>query len=173
MNNDNTIFTANWFCSEDGLLRGSFGQVEMLNQSLGEEDSPEFEFETLEWEGYTLPAPELIEVGYSWTSDYKLSADFNLEAFASSMEVIVQIQHTVAAIEEVTVPAGTFPNAIRVDSSGNIEMLMMMGETSNVLNNVDFDYITWYVEGIGMVKSSDDYMGYSTGTELVESSFLD
>jgi hypothetical protein len=60
-----------------------------------------------------------------------------------------------------------------VDSSGNIEMLMMMGETSNVLNNVDFDYITWYVEGIGMVKSSDDYMGYSTGTELVESSFLD
>jgi hypothetical protein len=173
MNNENTTFTVDWLCSENGLLRGSFGQMDMLNQSLAEEDAPEFEFETLEWEGNTLPSPELIQVGYTWTSDYKLSADLNLESLATTMEVIVKIQHEITAVEEVTVPAGTFPEAIRVESTGNIEMLMLMGETSNVLNNVDFNYTTWYVEGIGMVKSSDAYMGYTTGTELVESSFIE
>jgi len=166
-------FTIDWYCSEDGLLRGSFGQMDLLSQAATEEESPEFVFETLEWEGETLPAPELMEVGYTWTSNYSLSAEMNLEGFSQSMEVNVSIDHEINAIEEVTVPAGTFPEAYRVDSTGNIEMVMMMGETSNPLSNFEFNFSTWYVEGVGMVQSGSEFSGYDSDVELTGSSLLE
>ncbi len=172
MESDDVIFTVEWFCSEDGLLRGTFGQMDLLDYSSEEEGSPEFQFETLEWEGETLPAPELIEEGYTWESDYSLSADYDIEGFSGQLQVTVVIQHEIIGTEEVTVPAGTFSEALRVDSMGNIEMIMVISEDSiTPFSSIDFSYSTWYVEGIGMVKSSESMSGFSSSTELVETSF--
>ena len=172
MENEDTIFTAEWYCSEDGLLRGTFGQMDILSQATGEE-SPEFAFETMEWEGETLPAPELMEPGYTWTSEYRLQAELNVEGFSGTAEVRVSIDHEIAAIEEVTVPAGTFPEAYRVDSAGEVEFAMFMGENASPINALDFNFRTWYVEGIGMVQSGDEFSGFSSTVELVSSSLLD
>lgn len=172
MENEDTIFTAEWYCSEDGLLRGTFGQMDILSQATGEE-SPEFAFETMEWEGETLPAPELMEPGYTWTSEYRLQAELNIEGFSGTAEVEVSIDHEIAAIEEVTVPAGTFPEAYRVDSAGEIEFAMFLGETSSPINGIDFNFRTWYVEGLGMVKSADEFSEFSSTTELISSSLLE
>lgn len=173
MADEDAEFTVDWYCSEDGLLRGSFAQMDLLNQSTVEEGSPEMTFETLVWEGETLPAPELMEVGYTWISNYALSGEINLEGFSQTMKIEVSIDHEIGAIEEVTVPAGTFPEAYRVDSTGVIEMVMMMDEISTPFNNFDFNFSTWYVEGVGMVQSASEFSGFDADTVLVESSLLD
>jgi len=172
MENEETIFMAEWYCSEDGLLRGTFGQMDILSQATGEEN-PEFAFETLEWEGETLPAPELMEPGYTWTSEYRLEAELDIEGFSGTSEVMVSIDHEIAAIEEVTVPAGTFPEAYRVDSRGEVGFAMFMGENSSTINALDFNFRTWYVEGLGMVKSGDEFTGFSSTVELISSSLLE
>ena len=172
MENEDAVFMAEWYCGEDGLLRGTFGQMDILSEATGEEN-PEFAFTTLEWEGETLPAPELMEPGYTWTSEYRLEAELNIEGFSGTSEVMVSIDHEIAAIEEVTVPAGTFPEAYRVDSRGEVGFAMFMGEDSSPINALDFNFRTWYVEGLGMVKSADEFTGYSSTVELISSSLLE
>jgi hypothetical protein len=173
IHSEDAVYAVDWFCTGDGIMRGTFGQMEeILNDSEDEEeDAPEFQFETLEWEGETLPSPELIAQGYSWISDYKMRAIVGDDP--ASLEITVKVNHVIAATEEVTVPVGTFPEAIRVDSSGSIEMVMLMGEMTTQLPNVSFTYSTWYVEGVGMVKINNTYMGETLSTELVETSYFD
>ncbi len=173
MLDEDLVYTVDWYCSQDGILRGSFGQLDLINQAASEEDTPEFIFETLEWEGETLPSPELLENGYTWTSFYRLSANLELQGFSQSAETEVIIDHEIAGIDEVTVPAGTFPEAIRVDSDGQINMSLIMGESKSPISSFDFTYSTWYVEGLGMVKTISGILDYDTGVSLINSSLLD
>jgi hypothetical protein len=170
---DNSDLTLgmDWYCSEDGLLNGTFAQVDLFDQ-MTESDSPEITFETLEWEGSTLPPTELMAIGYHWTANYQMAGEMNIEGITSTTEVHVKIDNTIGAIEEVTVPAGTFSEAYRVDSIGEIEMVLAMGETVTPLTGSQFAYSTWYVEGIGMVKSSDDFSGLQADVALVASSLI-
>jgi hypothetical protein len=173
MTQSDAMYSADWYCSEKGILRGSFGQVDLLNQAAGGEETPKFEFEAIEWEGETLPSPELIELDYAWTSNYKLSANLEIEGISQTSEVRVSIAHKIGAIESVTVPAGTFPEAVRVDSHGEIDMILVMGESTIPFSGLDFDYSTWYVEGLGMVKSSNIFSGYANDVVPTESSLID
>jgi hypothetical protein len=173
MHSDDLIYTVDWFCSEDGILRGSFGQADLLNQAASNEETPEFQFETLEWEGQTLPSPELLDIGHTWTSFYQLAASFDVEGFSQSMNMDVIVDHEIIGMEEVIVPAGTFPEALRVDSDGQINMFLVMDEERTPVTSVNFGYSTWYVEGIGMVKTSSEVTGYSTDVSLTDSSLID
>ena len=165
------VMSVDWFCSGDGLLVGDFAQLDFLNQS-GGEDGMEMTFDTLSWEGETLPAEDLFEVGYEWTATYNLKGDINMEGVVSTAEATVTIDYVIAAIEEVTVPAGTFPQAYRVDSDGEISMMMEFAGTSMPLTGFNFGSSTWYVENIGLVKTADDFTGYSSGMELIDSNLL-
>ncbi len=171
MQDSDTVFTVDWYCSDEGILRGTFGQVDMLAESTGEED-PEIVFETLEWEGETLPDIDHWEIGYAWTSKYILSGEVDMEGITATMDITVSIDHTLAAVEEVTVPAGTFPEAYRVDSVGQIDMAMVMGETTTPISDFPFNYQTWYVENLGMVKTGSRFQGYDTSSELLDSNLL-
>lgn len=173
MLNENAVFTVEWYCSEDGILRGSFGQLDLISQAEGDEESPEFQFQTLEWEGQTLPSPELMEIGYTWTSFYQLSASLDFELISQSIKTEVIVDHEIAGIEEVTVPAGTFSEAIRVDSDGFTFTVLVEEENSKSIGSLNFKYSTWYVENLGMVKSSTEVSGYSTDVSLSDSSLLD
>jgi len=173
MLDENVVFTAEWYCSENGILRSSFGQLDLINQTTNEEETPEFQFETLEWEGQTLPAPELLEIGYKWTSFYKLSASLDIEALSQSTEMKVIVDHEIAGIEEVIVPAGTFSEAVRVDSDGVVLMSLVSEENSTPIGALNFNYSTWYVENLGMVKSTTEASGYTSGISLSDSSLLD
>ena len=74
LHDDGTIFSVEWFCSEDGLLQGTFADVDLFGNSTDFEDM-DLSFETLNWEGQTLPDADLIEVGYTWTASYTLSSE--------------------------------------------------------------------------------------------------
>jgi hypothetical protein len=113
-----------------------------------------------------------MAIGYHWTANYQMAGEMNIEGITSTTEVHVKIDNTIGAIEEVTVPAGTFSEAYRVDSIGEIEMVLAMGETVTPLTGSQFAYSTWYVEGIGMVKSSDDFSGLQADVALIASSLI-
>jgi len=170
MTTDNTLFSAEWYCSESGILSGSFSQFDFLNMSGEEEDMPEFVVDSFEWDGETLPAPKLLIPGYQWTTTYQMRGEFNLEDFPQTLLASISIEYEVGAIEEVTVPAGTFPEAVRVDSDGIVEMVLELGETAMPFTTSDFNSSTWYVEGVGMVKTSDQFTGFSNMVELIASS---
>ena len=166
------VLSTDWFCSEDGLLVGDFAQADFLNQS-GGEDGAEMSFDTLSWEGETLPAAEHFEVGYEWTATYHLTGDITMEGLVSTAEATVSIDYVIAALEEVTVTAGTFPEAYRVDSTGEIAMTMDFNGSSFPMTGINFGSSSWYVEGIGLVKTSDNFTDYTSGMELIDSNLLD
>jgi hypothetical protein len=170
--NEDIIYTAEWQCTEDGLLRGSFAQINLLDQTLGEVDE-DFSIETLEWEGRTLPNPEAMILGTTWDSHYRLAGDLDFEGVSASTEVNVTITYEIGAVEALTVPAGSFSEAVRVDSVGNIEISIVLGTNSFNFANLDFSSSTWYVKDVGMIKTSDSASGLSTDLVLIDSTLLD
>jgi hypothetical protein len=159
-----------FYCSPGGLLQGDFAQINLFGDS--SEDAPEIKFETVEWTGETLPAIDVMEVGYAWTATYTLQGEFNIEGMQSTADATVVIDYVIAAIEEVTVPAGTFPQAYRVDSTSDIEISLGMGESAMPFSGNNFSSSIWYVEGIGLVKSQDTFETFSSGIELIDSSLI-
>ena len=166
------VLSVDWFCSDDGLMVGDFAQVDFLNQS-GGEDGVEMSFDTLSWEGKTLPDKDHFEVGYEWTATYNLKGDINMEGIVSTAEATVTINYVIAAIEEVNVPAGTFPEAYRVDSAGEIAMTMDFNGATLPLTGIDFGSSSWYVEGLGLVRTADEFTSFTSGMELIDSNLLD
>lgn len=165
------VLTVDWFCSEDGLLQGDFAQVDFLNQS-GGEDGVEMNFNTLSWEGETLPPKDMIEVGHEWTATYHLAGDVDMEGLTTTAEATVTINYVISAVEEVTVPAGTFPQAYRIDSMGDISMAMDFNGATMPMTGIDFGSSSWYVEGVGLVKTADNFSSFSSGMELIDSNLL-
>jgi hypothetical protein len=169
--NEDLVLTADWYCSSDGLLQGNFAQLDMLNQS-GSEGGPEMSFETIKWEGETLPSPDLMQVGYEWESTYTLKGDVNMQGIETTADATVTIKYMVGAIEEVTTPAGTFANAYRVDSDGNIDIEMSMSGATVPINAVGFSSSSWYVENVGLVKTANTFSSFESGMALMESNMI-
>ncbi|MCB2209397.1 hypothetical protein KQH62_00760 [bacterium] len=167
---DEIVLTMDFYCSSEGLLQGNFAQIDLFSEE--GEDTPEINFETVEWTGETLPAMELMEIGYTWTATYTLEGEFNIQGMESTAEAVVTIEYVIADIEEVTVPAGTFPQAYRIDSNSDIAMSMGMGESIVPFSGYDFNSSVWYVENVGMVKTQDEFSGMSSEIELIDSSLL-
>jgi hypothetical protein len=63
---DELVLSMDFYCSPGGLLQGDFAQINLFGDS--SEDAPEIKFETVEWTGETLPAIDVMEVGYAWTA---------------------------------------------------------------------------------------------------------
>lgn len=167
---DEVVLSMDFYCSPDGLLQGDFAQIDLFGES--SEDAPEINFETIEWTGETLPAMEVMEIGYTWTATYTLEGEFNIEGMESTASGTVTIDYVIGAIEEVTVPAGTFPQAYRVDSTSNIEVSLDMGESAMPFSGFDSTSSIWYVEGVGLVKSQDTFESFSSTIELIDSSLI-
>ena len=41
------------------------------------------------------------------------------------------------------------------------------------MTGINFGSSSWYVEGIGLVKTSDNFTDYTSGMELIDSNLLD
>ena len=168
---EDTIFSVDWYCSDEGLLQGSFAQVDILDQATGD-DNIEINFEALDWEGQTLPPFESMQIGKTWVVKYTMSGETTIGGFSTTLIAIVEIEYIVSAIEEITVPAGTFDGAYRIDSTGDIAISMGTDDANIPMNVVNYTFTTWYVEDIGMIKGSNDLIGESTTIELIDSSLL-
>lgn len=151
--------TQTWQCTADGLLAPDLLQFNNV-------DMP-FEFETIEAEGLTFPTS--TEPGTMWTTHYVVVGSGETEGVTMTMQQTIDLNHEVVGVEAVSVPAGDYPTAVRVDSTGTISLVTSVSETNADPVTIDWSQTTWYVENVGMVRQETlDLFGDAPSvTELV------
>jgi len=146
-----------WQCSERGMISTEYANFTFEGMMEG------FSFETVDFEGISLPPAGQWQVGNTWDNSYTIKVSGDVEGQTFDTQMAVQTQSQIEAVEEVTVPAGTYPEAYKVKSTGS--MTLQMGGAG--ATDIGVSYSTWYVEDVGMVKQvSNDDPGTST-VELV------
>jgi len=148
---DELTTEARWECTEEGLISAQY-----INLFLA--DAPDMEFETLSVDGVVLPPAEEWVVGNTWPNEFMISFAIDVEGMAISSEFDVAMLNEITAIETVTVPAGTFDNAVRVDSTTSVSVMGTLTETT---------LTSWYVEGVGLIRNASVEEGESFVMELV------
>jgi hypothetical protein len=134
-----------WECNEEGLFSPEFTQFP------GGEEFLTIEF--VEAEGVTVPAEELFQPGESWTTHYVANATMG-EAGVGEMTLVqtMDMTHTVIGTEAVSVPAGDYPDAVRVDTVGTVSISFSLGGTAQPATSTEMNYTNWYVRDVGMVR---------------------
>lgn len=157
-----TDLEATWLCKDDGLLNVAYGLVTFM-------DLPgDFTFETVEYEGVSLPLAEEWVVGKEWTGNWHIKGEADIAGVGTTVSDIDVVQENrIVAVESVTVPAGTYDEAVRVDSTVTLELTTTVGETSMPGMTTDFSLSAWYVEGVGMVKQSSADTEWGFEMELI------
>lgn len=136
-------FANTWTCSSEGILSPDFSQLPG-----GMEGVVSIDF--VEAEGVTLPTEEMFQPGESWTTRYVAEATIgDAESGQLTMTQTMEMTNTVVGVEAVTVPAGGFDEAVRVDTTGVVTMAM--GDAGPT-TSFDMNYSSWYVEGVGLVR---------------------
>ena len=128
-----------WECTEDGLISSEFLQMGMLQDM-------EFDLSTNEYSGVWIPPEEEWEVGKSWEAAYTVDINSEVEGVSIEMTMNIELTNTISAVEPVSVGAGDFDEAYRVDSTGVLAVDMFGTETP-------MEFVNWYVRDVGMVQS--------------------
>jgi hypothetical protein len=128
-----------WVCLPEGLINTFAGVM------ITESDTVET---TSDGDGITIPAS--ISVGDTWIQTCNLiSSDGKGEG---ELHRALTYKRTAAAVETVTVPAGTF-EAVRVDYDLEVDASMETNDGDSLPLIVDYSSGSeWYVEGVGLVK---------------------
>lgn len=160
---DGNALIHNWQCSDDGLLALELAQLP------GAEG---LTIEYVEASGVSIPPAEMFQPGETWTTHYVANATLgDTGAGAMTMVETIDLDNTVAGIEAISVPAGDFPNAVRVDSTGAINIAMTLDGAAQPANDMAISFTTWYVAGVGLVRQEFAGLfgegGEASVTELV------
>ena len=140
-----------WTCGPDGLFSSEDARMNFA-------PIPNVEIETLDVSGVAIPPADKWQVGYSWETKFNVRMTMSFGDGQVEGEGEYTVVNTIAAIEPVSVPAGSYENAYRVDAQATIKFSMMGIDTE-----FSSPYSSWFVEGIGMVRSAsgDAEMPYS------------
>jgi hypothetical protein len=150
--------TQTWQCTAEGLLAP--GVLQLSNMEMP------FTFEVVEAVGLTLPSS--FETGETWTTHYVVVGSGDVESTSMSMEQTIDLTNEIVGTEAVSVPAGDYPAAVRVESSGTISIATTLGETAAPATMFDWSQTTWYVEGVGMVRQESAGILDETTPTVVE-----
>ncbi len=162
---ESEVFNADikWQCFSEGIIQSQYSAL-ML-----EEDTQGMEFITEGYEGFTLPSPDKWFIGFKWDTKYRVKTTVIVEDEQISSTGDIIIKNEIVAIESVTVPAGTFPEAIKVDSDKNMTISTDIAGTSMSFN-VYTDISSWYAEDTGLVKQISKAI---CGTTIIELLFIE
>ncbi len=149
-------FDLRWDCTASGLV-----QLDFLSIGGPENQGAEIKTKTLKSSGVVFPPANLAVPGTSWAYSYVVEQEIKSGDTTIISTSTVEVQNKIVALEEVTVPAGTF-SALRVDSTSIIKGTMKAAGQSIPMNNT-VQTSSWYAKDVGMVKSTA--AGYTT--ELV------
>jgi len=135
------VLVNTWTCSGDGLLQPEFTQLP------GGVEGMTVEF--VEAEGVTIPTAALFTTGGTWTTHYVANATMpDMGAGATTMVETIDLTNTFAGVEAVSVPAGDYPEAVRVDTTGTINVAM----ASAPAMDITIAFSSWYVADVGLVR---------------------
>ena len=142
-----------WNCSDEGLISTDYvsSNLPMVMQTMGV--AGDYQIETLEFSGITFPASDMWYVGSEWTGSWKVKSQLTIEDMGLvDAEITLTMNNVIGGEEPVSVPAGTYDKAMRVDSTMLIETnITMQGMTIPTING-EYTMTSWFVEGVGMVK---------------------
>ncbi len=130
-----------WECTPEGLIN-TYGGIMITGTDIVTTSS--------EGEGVTIPAS--ISIGDTWTQTRSLiSSDGKGQG---ELHWSVTFNRTAAAIETITVPAGTF-EAIRVDYDLEMDASLETHDGHSLPLYVDYSSGSeWYVKDVGLVKKT-------------------
>ncbi len=151
-------FDVNWLCDSDGLVQSDYSELPFEGESEG------FEITTESYEGVILPSYSQWAVGHKWDTKYKVRATFTVESEEMAFDGDIFIANEIISIEPVTVPYGTYTDAIKINFKKTINQETKIEGSSMSFSAVS-DISSWYVEGIGLVK---EVSKSECGTTLVE-----
>lgn len=136
-------FANTWTCTSEGILSPDFTQMPGGMEGV-------VSIEVVEAEGVTLPTEEMFQPGETWTTRYVAEAVFG-DADSGEMTMVqtMEMTNTVVGAEAVSVPAGDYDEAVRVDTTGLVTMAM--GDTG-MTTSFDMNYSSWYVRDVGLVR---------------------
>jgi hypothetical protein len=136
-----------WTCSESGLVSAQLAQI-----ALGQ--LPDIEIESVEFTGVTLPPATEWKVGLTWDSAYKFTGKMTLEGLGPVAATYdLTAQNKIVSVDAVSVPAGDYDDAMRVDSHSKMVIHAKAGETALPPITFEFDNTNWHVKDVGLVKS--------------------
>jgi hypothetical protein len=144
-----------WTCSSDGLISSQFSNLSIAQ-------IPNLQIQTVEVKGIVFPKEANWQAGYSWDTGYTIKVSFGTGQNVYEGQGVITLKNTISSIESITVPAGRFDNAFRVDISGTFVMAVHGSE-----NTVPLNYSNWFVKNVGMVKSSSTDPNLPYSIELV------
>ena len=147
-----------WLCSNNGLIQSNYSELPF------EGESEDFKITTESYEGVILPSYDQWVVGYKWDTKYKVKVTFTVESEEMAFDGDIIIVNEIVSIEPVTVPSGTYTDAIKINSKKTISQETKI-EGSSMSFSAASDISSWYVEGIGLVKKVSKS---ECGTTLVE-----
>jgi len=136
-----------WYCTPDGLVQSQFTQLSIPGIPEG------FPLRTKEYHGITFPNQENFIVGATWETTYILQGNMSTDVGDMKAEINIMVENTLTAMEEISLPFGTYPQAARVDALVTMLIDTQVGSISGPTTEITQDYSAWYVEGIGKVKS--------------------
>jgi hypothetical protein len=150
--------TIQWSCSPEGLLSSDFGSLNITQLE-------NVEIETIDVSGVVFPNAENWRVGYSWDLAFNVNITLSIEGNSLESQGTIAMANTIGAIEPVSVPAGDYSEAYRVDVSGTYTISVF-----GVNTEIPITYSNWFVKDVGMVKSSsaDPEFGYTTELIMFE-----
>ena len=105
-------------------------------------------------------------IGYKWDTIYKVRTTIIDEGEQMTFTGDIIIKNEIVAIESVTVPAGTFPEAVKIDLDKSMNISTDIEGTSMSFNTYT-DISSWYVEETGLVKQISKATCGTTTVELL------
>lgn len=105
-----------------------------------------------------LPAADKLVVGYAWRSESEIETEAQGQRYPSRATRGSKVE----AIEPITVPAGTFPRALRI---GSVENVSLPGDPNRRMTQ---EIVEWYVRGLGLVKREGRIGGGPNAIKSVE-----
>jgi len=145
-------------CSPEGIVPIDFGGDSVTRAS---SSGLSADIEVIDAKGVLVPEADSWEVGNSWKYVLELRGTAQQGILRFNVEGNMESTRKVVALEAVTVPAGTF-NAYKIQITTQFSIASKLGPISIPFNQ-SFESISWYAEGVGLVKS---IQGKNT-TELV------
>jgi len=154
---DGNSVEVSWECTEDGLISSEFLNFSFIPDA-------NFDLSTNDFSGIWIPDAEDWVVGKEWGSTYSVDLVSEMEGMSFETGMTLELTNTITAIESVSVVAGDYAEAYRVDTTG-IMVIEDLGTESPI------EYSSWFVRDVGMVRSAMVSMeGFSDGgynTELI------
>jgi hypothetical protein len=154
---DGNSVEVSWECTGDGLISSEFLTFSFMPDA-------NFDLSTNDFSGIWIPDAEDWVVGKEWESAYSVDLVSEMEGMSFETGMTLQLTNTITAIEPVSVEAGEYAEAYRVDTAGTM-YIEDLGTQSPI------EYTSWFVRDVGMVRSAVlSAEGFAAGayeTELI------